>query len=112
MNTEILKRLTDEQLHELKAATEREIANRYDYSILPGRTGWIVDTRRGKGNRRVELIVQRINPKSVSCVEVTNINSKWKVPPHMLNMDGVPRPPEKRYTASPKPSQDYGQVAW
>ncbi|MFU9046316.1 hypothetical protein ACNAUY_07975 [Acinetobacter tibetensis] len=109
MNTEILKRLTDEQLHELKAATEKELANRYDYSILPGRTGWFISSNDG---RRVEVVVQRINGKSVSCVEVANIRAKWRVSPECLTMDGISRSPEKRYQASPKPSQDYGQTAW
>lgn len=109
MNTEILKRLTDEQLFKLKEETEKELANRYDYSILPGRTGWFIASNDG---RRVEVVVQRINGKTVSCVEVANIRSKWRVSPECLNMDGVSKVPEKRYTASPKPSQDYGQTAW
>ena len=66
----------------------------------------------GSDGRRVEVVVQRINGKSVSCVEVANIRSKWRVSPECLNMDGVSKVPEKRYTASPKPSQDYGQTAW
>lgn len=109
MNTEILKRLTDAQLFELKAAVEKEVHNRIDYSILPGRTGWFINP---KNNQRIDIVVERINQKTISCADVTNVRTKWKVSPEFLRMDGVSRAPEKRYSASPKPSESYNQTAW
>lgn len=109
MNVDILKRLTNEQLFELKAATEKEIGSRFDYSILPGRTGWFISSQDGS---RVEVRVEKINPKSVSVVEIANIKKRWKVSPELLNIDGILRSPEKRPTPSPKPSESYNQTAW
>ena len=111
MNTAILKRLTVDQLIELKAATEKEINNRVDYSILPGRTGHF----RSSGDatnpaRNVYVTVVRINTKTVTCYENDNPKKRWKVSPEYLIMDGVRLEEEKVKTSSP--AANYGVTEW
>lgn len=119
MNTEILKKLSTKKLNELKAAIEAEISNRYDFSVLPGRTGRFIGSGDGK-ERHVEIV--RINTKTISVRELydsVNPGGQWKIPKAMIKMDGVER---DAYTLAkihradkPKdarPSTDYGVASW
>lgn len=116
MNTEILKKLSTDRLKQLQAAIEIELANRYDFSVVPGRTGTFVSSNDGR-SRHVE--VMRINIKTISVRELgdsINPGGQWKIPKSMLVMDGVERRPEhiKRLHVAKdeRPSADYNVAAW
>ncbi|HEO0817001.1 hypothetical protein WKH82_17395 [Acinetobacter baumannii] len=119
MNTEILKKLSTKKLNELKAAIEAEISNRYDFSVLPGRTGRFISSNDGK-ERHVEIM--RINTKTISVKELydsVNPGGQWKIPKSMIKMDGIERDTHtlaKLHRADkPKdarPSADYGVASW
>lgn len=107
MNTEILKRLSVEQLFELDEAVKAEINARIDYRVLPGRKGRIFKSPQEKP---IPVIVQRVNAKTVSCIEEANPNLRWKVSPEYLRMDGVPYEKPKRPNEQPDLSEKYTNV--
>lgn len=110
MNTAILKRLSYEQLLELKQETEKEINNRMDFSVRVGRTGYFLDNAGIKRYCRVE----RINPKSVSVKDLEGKTAGWRVPASVLVMDGKPKEsfkPRPR-TPSTSPAETYNVESW
>lgn len=113
MNTKILERLSVDQLFELKAAVINEIGKRIDYSIIPGRTGWIKTNDKVTGQEiKVYVRVTRINAKTISCVEIADDRRKWKVSPEFLHMEGVPIRPNKPTEAPKDLSKTYDVQSW
>ena len=109
MNTEILKRLTVEQLTELQKAVSLEISQRMDFRVFPGRTGHFID---GKGIKHF-VIVERVNSKSVSVKPIEGGRGGWRLPASMLTMDGVPTRTEQRQPSpSTSPAETYNVEVW
>lgn len=109
MNTEILKRLSYEQLKELKEATEKEMGTRMDFSVRVGRTGHFVD---GHGVER-RCRVTRINSKSITVMDLSNPLKGWRISSSAFIMDGVPFTEKtKSTTPSTSPAETYNIASW
>lgn len=110
MNTAILKRLSYDQLVELKKATEKEMNERMDFSIRVGRTGHFID---GKGIKRY-CRIERINTKSISVTDLEGKTLGWRVPASVLVMDGIPKGSFKPRPPSPSasPAETYNVESW
>lgn len=88
MNLNILKRLSAQQLQQLRDAADKELHLRLDFSIEVGRFGSFCCN---SGIKRTVRVV-RINPKTIAVVEtaVSHIpGMRWNVPRAILNMEGL-----------------------
>lgn len=110
MNTDVLKRLSLEQLRKLSKAVDVEISSRMDFRILPGRTGYFVDN---KGEKQF-IVVDRVNPKSITVKPTNGRGGGWRCPASMLVMDGVSvlDSKDRRRTPTTSPSETYSVEAW
>lgn len=108
MNTEILTRMSLDGLRKLEAAIKVELEARLDYSLRPGRTAWFTSSRADEGGSDRHVVIERINPKTVSCKELGDSvkpGMNWKVPAAMLRVDPVERNPASRAAARPSSSR-------
>lgn len=108
MNTEILARMSLDGLRKLEAAVKQELHARLDYSVRPGRTAWFTTTKADPGESERHVVIERINPKSVTCKELGDSvrpGMIWKVPAPMLRVEPVERHPASRAAMRPVSSR-------
>ena len=107
MNFDVLKRLSVDQLRELRLEVDKEIGNRLDFRVIAGRTGKFLDSKNIMHYCRIE----RVNPKSVTVVDLDN-GAKWRISKSIIEMDGVEISTPQVKKIEKHTPKNYNVTAW